>query len=115
MAVSPEEQERISRINALIREGLVRLTEEGATEIPGAACTRCGYEFELASGVNGVDVPHAGSLSLCVNCGNIDIFTGPDDRLRLRAPNDEELQDIMSDPAVRAAVAAVLDVNARRQ
>lgn len=86
-------------------------------EIPGCVCTSCGHAFELASSPGRPDLkPSAGAVSVCIRCGNVDLFTenGITGQLSLRPPAANERSEILADPDVVAAVGAVLIANALR-
>jgi hypothetical protein len=79
------------------------------TELHGCSCTECGYKFDLASGVGQAEnsAPEPGGISLCIRCGNADVFDEVDGVLTLRVPTPEELESINADLTVRAAQIAI--------
>ena len=62
------------------------------------ACLACGYVFDAASGIGETPPtrPTAGSISLCIRCGDLAVFLdGPP---WLRPPTDEERRRCDADP-----------------
>lgn len=61
-------------------------------------CLRCDYEFDRASGIGTTpaEQPTAGSISLCIRCGDVAIFTAAVPPLR--APSAQERAAIEADP-----------------
>lgn len=50
---------------------------DGSTILPRLSCPACGYKHDAASPLAGDDhVPTAGSISLCMACGEPAVFTG---------------------------------------
>jgi hypothetical protein len=83
-----------------------------AIALPPYACARCGYACDAASGVGSAPsaIPAEGSVSLCIRCGLLAIFTGGADPV-LRAPTEQERRNIESDPElsrIRAALAQAI-------
>jgi len=69
-----------------------------------ALCPQCGYAFKHATSANVDDlqaVPKEGAISLCGDCGAINIFTA--DR-SVRAATEAEIAEIMADENVRRVV-----------
>jgi hypothetical protein len=70
------------------------------------ACPHCGRVNEVHDGPTPGAVPSAGDVSLCWKC-RMPAFYIEDGGLR--APTSVELEEIMSNPAVRAALAAMAE------
>jgi hypothetical protein len=64
--------------------------------IPTSLCPTCGYEMNAASSSEEDKQPYAGAISICLNCGQVLLFT---DDLSQRLPTDEEMEDIKAAPA----------------
>lgn len=65
------------------------------SDIVGTSCPDCGYEFELATGVDHPETPSSGDVSICVVCGAVALFTVSDTGvLGMRKPSSDELTDI---------------------
>lgn len=69
-------------------------------------CPWCGKVNELATGVEGAEVPHAGAISLCVSCGHWSIYELDFIGLRQRKPTEEEWMDMEDDETVRTVTLA---------
>lgn len=80
------------------------------TEIAGISCTACNYPFELTTPIGRIsNRPSAGSVSICIRCAAIGIFTRSVlGHLGLRKPTDVELASIMRQDHIRDAISAVL-------
>lgn len=66
-------------------------------------CPYCRRVHELSNGAPGTR-PKPGDVSLCWGCGEVGIFT--DDGIR--RPTPEERAEILTDPQVKTARAAIL-------
>jgi hypothetical protein len=67
--------------------------------LPISYCPTCKYEMDQATNVYGGGVPDKGAFSVCLNCGQLLIFS---DDLTLRKPTLEEIIDVIKDkPAWR--------------
>jgi hypothetical protein len=79
------------------------------TNIAGLVCSSCGYAFELATSIGSTVVPDEGSVSICIRCAGVDLFTKDDTgKLGLRAPTAEERADLLSRSYIVDAVAAIM-------
>jgi len=58
--------------------------------IPKQHCRSCGHLLDAASGLEGT--PKPGSVTLCIRCGTIHLFTP---KMRVRLPTDGEMLDLM--------------------
>jgi hypothetical protein len=69
--------------------------------LPVYRCLRCGHAFDRASGVGEPPppAPTPGSVSLCIRCGHLAIFT--DAEPWLREATDAERVQIDADPDIR--------------
>ena len=78
-------------------------------------CPWCGYRHEVASAVggDGPRKPDAGSISICIACGEVAVFELDFLGLRLREPTDEERASIEEDDTVRQVREAWRVVQAR--
>lgn len=62
------------------------------TRTPQNYCRTCHYRMDAASSATKPDeIPDAGSVSLCMKCGELSIFN---EDLTLRAPTEQELINI---------------------
>lgn len=61
------------------------------TRTPKTYCRTCHYRMDAASSIKPNEIPDAGSVSLCMKCGELSIFNGD---LTLRAPTQQELINI---------------------
>jgi hypothetical protein len=88
-----------------------RLKMLAGTAMDPYACLRCGYLFDHASGVGSdpAERPSAGSVSLCIHCGDVAMFL--DAPPWLRPATDEERREIEGNPElhrVRRILAAAI-------
>lgn len=62
--------------------------------LPESKCVRCGYVIDMATSLADpeVHIPKAGDISLCLKCGLLSLF---DENLKLRAPSDEEIVELL--------------------
>ena len=65
-------------------------------------CPGCGYKVDAATGVSGKGEPAEGDVSICLNCGAINIFK--DFFGHLRRANALETAEIKTNPVVQRAV-----------
>ena len=79
------------------------------TEVPVSVCRSCGKKNDRASGDDGAR-PSAGDMSICVQCGEISIFT---ETLNLRAPTPEEAAEVARDPIVTKFRMAIASAHGR--
>lgn len=72
-------------------------------------CPTCGYAIDAATLLNYGDArPAAGDLSLCLNCGALLIFDGPDvNAIRRITPEEEAVLDDANRMAVDRAQAVI--------
>jgi len=69
-------------------------------------CPHCGYLLDAATAcdLNDETEPKTGDMSVCIDCGEVCVFT---DHLHLRKPTDSELLEIAGTPGlVMAALVA---------
>ncbi len=63
--------------------------------IPESPCPACAYPMNRADNVHGpAGAPEVGSLTLCLNCGQLLVFDAPSS---LRMPTREEISEVMAD------------------
>jgi hypothetical protein len=60
---------------------------ENTTETPGCICVHCGHEH---SHTTGDGQPTPGDFTLCIDCGNLNVF---DENLRFRRATKREAQE----------------------
>jgi hypothetical protein len=73
------------------------------------SCTSCGYVFDTTTGLNTATGPDAGSVSLCIRCGGIDVFeVSPVGALSLRPATDAEKVSMMKNPLIVRARAEII-------
>lgn len=71
-------------------------------------CPTCGRPNDSHDGARPGAEPKPGDLALCWGCAQPAMFTeGPLGDLRLRVCTDDEVAQVMTDPAVLAALAAM--------
>lgn len=76
------------------------------------SCTACGYVFTDTTPMGHTNTPEAGSVSICIECANIDIFTRDAfGALALRAATPEERVEILDNPAVTRIVAELIGLS----
>lgn len=63
-------------------------------DTPDAVCAECGKLQPCAVSANGEARPEGGSLTLCADCGALNIYT---ERLTLRAPSAAEIKPLRQD------------------
>jgi hypothetical protein len=73
-------------------------------------CLGCGVILDGALEVQSSGEPKPESVSMCVYCGSIAIYTKVLGKLALRHPTDKELKEIMLQPNVRQAIWATAEV-----
>lgn len=78
-------------------------------------CPACGYVFDdqTAIGGDGPRQPTAGSISICIACGEPGIYVDDMLGLRIRQPTDEERAELDADETVRQVRAAWREVERR--
>lgn len=69
-------------------------------------CPHCGKLNDLASGLNGARRPDAGSVSLCMTCGEWAVFENDFIGLRLRVPTEDEWASMQRDETVQKTISA---------
>jgi hypothetical protein len=64
-----------------------------------ATCPHCSYEIDASTGVFQDEAikPSEGSVSICLNCGKLSVFTK---NLKLRKPTAAEFALFSSDPRI---------------
>jgi hypothetical protein len=72
--------------------------------VPKSVCPICFTALDAASGVGGDLVPSEGDVTVCLECGNIAVFTVD---LRLRVPTEEEFSQLKHDRRILAMQIAV--------
>lgn len=75
-------------------------------------CAECGEILNARMGVGNTNTPVAGSVSICMYCGNIAIYTTT---MTLRAPTSSEYIELMGDERVIRAVRTIRDYWAGEQ
>jgi hypothetical protein len=73
------------------------------TRLPPHKCTACGYDIDCATGLKPDEIPEPGSISICLNCGAIGIYT-QDMQLR-QATRKEEAKLLRSSMGVMVMLA----------
>ena len=63
----------------------MKLKFDTDTRVPSSPCCECG---KMLDGAAGPCKPSPGDVSLCFECGSLNVF---DDDLKLRRPTDEEM------------------------
>lgn len=79
-------------------------------DLPDTKCFKCGWEMNAASSVGQDAVPSSGDVSLCIECGAINIFA---DDMTLRAPTDTEALEVEENPQQMILVRQVRNALAR--
>jgi hypothetical protein len=64
-------------------------------------CLGCGKILDTSSPAGNQERPHEGALSICWDCGHVQVF---DENLRFRPPTDDEIVEIAGHPAMVAAL-----------
>ncbi|AYD87394.1 hypothetical protein SEA_VALENTINIPUFF_100 [Microbacterium phage ValentiniPuff] len=78
-------------------------------DLPRLACTTCGYVFDATTGLRPESKgPDDGSVSVCINCGGLDIFVRGAFGLSLRPTTQSERIDMMADELIVAARAEII-------
>lgn len=83
------------------------------SEVPPSPCPYCGAVHDLASGLDNREKPDSNSVSVCLKCAGISLFT---DELTLREPTARELIDLQRSIAwaqIERAVRIVRTAHAR--
>jgi len=62
-------------------------------------CVWCGYAVDSATNITGGTKPKKGDMTLCLKCGEWNVFAGP--LPVLRKPTDKEFMDIAAHPGCR--------------
>ena len=69
--------------------------KDEAIRTPESRCPQCNYKTGAATQVHGEEgSPEAGSISVCLNCGQLAVFNAD---LTLRRMTREEIADTMKD------------------
>lgn len=76
------------------------------------ACPYCGAELTGAIAMTPRIYPRDGDVSVCLHCAAVGVFTGRG--YLVRRPTRDELRDIIAEPEVQRAVAAVTLFNELR-
>lgn len=80
------------------------VADEITTLIPETVCPGCGHHNDAASHFFDENQrPKPGDTSLCLRCGHVMIFA---DDLTMRAPTEQEMNEISRDPEMRRLQAA---------
>lgn len=77
--------------------------------LPNFECLGCGAQLDGATSMTKGDVPTPGSVSVCLYCENVAVFT----ETGLRPPTSEERRKFAASPKVQLAKAAVRSVRKR--
>lgn len=77
--------------------------------VPESSCRNCLASLNDATGLDHRS-PTPGSISVCWFCATVAIYA---DDLTLRRPNDEELEQLLRNRAVVAAILVVLEARAK--
>lgn len=67
------------------------------TRTPENACLDCGKVLDAAFGVGHRSKPHPGGITICMDCGHVQVFDG---QLKFRALTDQEIIDIAGDEVI---------------
>lgn len=71
-------------------------------------CPACGKEQDGALATTAhSDAPSEGSVGICMDCGDIAVYTVVNGKLALRGPSEDELLDMLRDPHIQKCIAAV--------
>lgn len=71
-------------------------------------CPYCGVMNQAATGREGT-TPRDGSIALCWDCREPSVFVINDMVRTVRKPSEEEREEILADPAVKQARAAMFE------
>jgi hypothetical protein len=73
------------------------LSFEKLADLPDSSCPQCGYTMNSATNLYGdADKPDAGSFGMCLNCGQLLVYSANG---QLRKPTRDEVSEVMDDPA----------------
>jgi hypothetical protein len=77
--------------------------------LPQSTCRRCEAVLDHATAVHGGgfgpnDAPEPGDVTVCVACGTVSVF---DEDRQLRAPTDEEIEEIAAHPDLVHMILAI--------
>ena len=73
------------------------------TPYADARCPACGAQLDAGLALQENRTPTPGAVSICAYCGTLGIFTDDD----LRHPDEDEMRQLMHDPLIQRALAAV--------
>lgn len=78
-------------------------------------CPWCEYVFDdqAAIGGDGPRQPTAGSISVCIACGQLGVYADDMLGLRIRKPTEEEQAELDADPMLQQVRAAWREVERR--
>lgn len=76
------------------------------TYTPENKCLFCGYLMDAATGHNPEDVPDENSVSICIRCGAVTMFTKD---LKLRPFTEAEAAQLRADPEAMRALSELVD------
>jgi hypothetical protein len=71
-------------------------------------CPFCNHLSDGLSQVNGENLPNPGDASICIQYGNVSVFSND---LSLRKPLPEEESDIQADHTIREAQRAIFEMH----
>jgi hypothetical protein len=72
----------------------------------GTKCNSCGYRIDAATGING-RIPDPGDVSICIACGEPEVFVMCPDGLTTASVSWEERERILQDEVAGKASAAI--------
>lgn len=82
---------------------------DDTTETPGCVCVHCQHQHSHTTG-NGT--PEPGDFSLCIRCGNLNVF---DDNLRFRRATRKEAREANHMDELQDLHAAIMRANIEAQ
>ena len=79
---------------------------EDTSETPGCVCVHCGKEH---TNTTGDGLPAPGDFTLCIGCGNLNVF---DDHMRFRRASIREAREANNMDELQDLHAAIMRANA---
>lgn len=66
-----------------------------------SSCPACGAVHDGAASMTSIGRPEPGDLSICFDCGSLNVWEAKDEKLSQRLPTPDEALTFASDPEVR--------------
>jgi hypothetical protein len=79
-----------------------------SSRLPGdPRCPACDASVNGYTDIEGTATPTTGDISLCLYCRSLGVFVVGPDRVTVREPEAQELEEFLRDPGVQRAIGVV--------